>query len=74
VPLQTGWNLVGFPSSQTTYSVAQLKADTGATRVEGFDSTAGPYYLRAMIDTDMLLASRAYWVYVPSSTIWAVPA
>jgi len=73
IPLRTGWNLVGFPSYNPGYTVAQLKADTGATTVEGFDATAGPYYLKRMANTDTLLAGRGFWVYVPSATIWTVP-
>lgn len=73
VPLRTGWNLVSFPSYKTDYTVAQLKADTGATKAEAFDSTAGPYYLRALGDTDILRAGDGYWVYVPSDVVWTVP-
>jgi len=74
VPLRAGWNLVGFPSQSSSYTVAQLKADTGATRVEGFDNTASPYYLRVVPDAEALLAGRGYWVYVPADAIWMVPA
>ncbi|MCK4444529.1 MAG: hypothetical protein KAW09_08295, partial [Thermoplasmata archaeon] len=51
VPSQTviylyeGWNLVSFPSFNTSYIVANLKVEVGATRVEGYDSIT-PYYLR----------------------------
>ena len=74
VILQTGWNLVGFPSSRVDYTISDLKADTGATRVEGFDSTAAPYYLRVLGDTEALRAGAGYWVYVPADTVWTVPS
>ena len=71
IQLQAGWNLVGYPSLQAGYTVAQLKADTGATQVEGFN-TGGPYYLRALSDADVLTAGLGYWVYVPANTLWTV--
>ena len=74
VPLRAGWNLVGFPSYQTTYTVAMLKADTGATRVEGFDASNVEYRLRVMSDTEFLRMGNGFWVYVPADTVWQVPA
>ena len=74
VPMRAGWNLVGFPSYQTTYTVAMLKADTGATRVEGFDASNIEYRLRLLGDTEVLDAGQGYWVFVPADTVWQVPA
>jgi len=74
VPLRAGWNLVGFPSYRTDYTVALLKADTGATRVEGFDASNVEYRLRVMQDTELLANGSGYWVYVPADTLWQVPA
>jgi hypothetical protein len=73
IPLGAGWNLVGFPSQSSSYAVADLKAATGATRVEGFDSAAGPYYLRELPDSYVMKAGEGYWVYAPVSTVWTVP-
>ncbi|TET90650.1 MAG: hypothetical protein E3J35_06120 [Methanomassiliicoccales archaeon] len=78
VPVQTiihlskGWNLVGFPSFQQDYTVGDLKAETGATRVEGFDPAAPPYFLRALQPTDILQAGYGYWLKATSDTIWTV--
>ena len=74
IHLHSGWNLVGFPSSNTTYTVADLKADTGATRVEGLETMPPfpPHFLRVLGDADMLLAGEAYWVKVDADTIWTV--
>ncbi|MEE9507593.1 MAG: NosD domain-containing protein, partial [Thermoplasmata archaeon] len=77
VPAQTtihlcsGWNLVSFPSFNASYTVADLKAETGATRVEGYDP-APPYFLRVLSDSDALLAGRAYWVKVQTDVVWVV--
>jgi parallel beta-helix repeat protein len=72
IQLSAGWNLVGFPSFNTTYAVAELKQRTGATRVEGFDPSTSPYNLKALQDTDVLQTGQGYWIYVPTWTIWVV--
>ncbi len=70
--LQDGWNLVSFPSVNATYTVADLKAETGATRVEGYDP-APPYFLRVLGDADALQAGYGYWARVEADTMWTVP-
>lgn len=81
VPTQTsiqlcnGWNLVSFPSFNTSYTVADLKADTGATRVEGFDGGMPPWppsRLRLLGAGEMLAAGIGYWVKVEADTVWIV--
>ncbi|MFQ6059699.1 MAG: FG-GAP-like repeat-containing protein [Thermoplasmata archaeon] len=72
IALNEGWNLVGYPSVNTTYTVADLKADTGAIIVEAADSLNSPYHLRRLSDSDTLIPGWGYWVYVPSGTIWTV--
>lgn len=77
VPAQTvnhlyhGWNLVSFPSLKTTYTVAELEVETGATRVEGYNSST-PYHLRALEDAEVLLAGLGYWVKVEADSVWTV--
>lgn len=72
IQLFAGWNLVGLPSFNATYVVADLKAETGATRVEAFDPNTSPYFLKEMQDSDILLAGEGYWVYVPSDVVWVL--
>ena len=72
ISLYAGWNLVGFPSFSTTYTVADFKAETGATHVEGYDASSSPYFLRGMQDSDSLLAGEGYWLFVPSDITWTV--
>ncbi len=72
IPLVPGWNLVGFPSFSTTYTAADLMAETGALAVEGFDGSADPYRLRSLAPTEPLVAGRGYWVLVPAATTWMV--
>ena len=72
INLEAGWNLVTFPSFYASYSVSDLKAETGATKVEGFDSQAPPYHLRVMNDGEFLQAGHSYWIYIESDRIWTV--
>ncbi|MBI5000018.1 MAG: hypothetical protein HZB92_00605 [Euryarchaeota archaeon] len=67
--IKTGWNLVGFPSDDSAYTVAMLKADTGATIVEGWVNTP-PYYTTGLADPTPLAMGKAYWIYCPSDTSW----
>ncbi len=77
VPVQTtillyeGWNLVSFPSFNSSYSVADLKLEIGATRVEGYDPLP-PYHLRVLADAEVLQAGYGYWVRVEADTVWMV--
>ncbi|MCJ2557345.1 MAG: hypothetical protein LN415_09630, partial [Candidatus Thermoplasmatota archaeon] len=77
VPAQTtiflyeGWNLVSVPSFNSSYTVADLKAEAGATRVEGYD-LAPPHFLRVLEDAEVLLAGFGYWVKVEADTVWIV--
>ena len=77
VPAQTtihlyrGWNLVSFPSFNTSYSASNLKTEIGATRVEGYD-LAPPNFLRVLGDADVLQAGFGYWVKVEAATDWIV--
>ncbi|MEK6852182.1 MAG: thioredoxin family protein, partial [Candidatus Thermoplasmatota archaeon] len=73
IALKAGWNLVGFPSYNTAYTVAMLKTDTGATRVEGYLASASPYYLQVLSGATTLATGDGYWVYVPADAIWTVP-
>ena len=70
--LKIGWNLVPFPSFRTTYTVSDLKAGTGVSRVEGPDSSSPPYYLRVLADWEPLQAGSGYWVRAESNRIWMV--
>jgi parallel beta-helix repeat protein len=72
IDLQAGWNLVGFPSFDDNYTVADLKAAVGVKRIEEFDGLAPPYFLRAMVDGDFLQAGFGYWIRVVSPAVWIV--
>ncbi len=69
IHLHEGWNLVSFPSLNTSYSVSDLRTEIGATRVEGYDP-APPYHLEVLGDAEVLLAGMGYWVKVEADFTW----
>lgn len=72
IQLRPGWNLIGFPSLRTDYTVGDFMADTGATRVEGYDQVAPPYYLQVLLPGQMMAPGEAYWVNVPANVQWTI--
>lgn len=72
IQLRRGWNLIGFPSFRQDYRVADFMADTGATRIEGFDQASPPYYLSVLPPNQLMTAGEAYWVYLPDATAWTI--
>lgn len=72
VSLAKGWNLVGFPSFGTSYTIADLKSDSGAIRVETFNAFSPPYFLRIANDIETMTAGNGYWIEVSTSGTWTV--
>lgn len=74
--LHAGWNMVGFPSFNTSYTVAYLKASLGIPRtiVEALDENATPYYLQRADDSYLMKTGEGYWIFVTSSALWMVPS
>ncbi len=72
IHLHAGWNLVGFPSFDDSYTLSDLKAGIAVDRVEGFDGTAPPYFLRAMTDGNLLQAGSGYWINMANEATWII--
>jgi parallel beta-helix repeat protein len=72
IQLRTGWNLVGFPSFVSTYTVADLGAVASVERVEAFNASSPPYFLRVSQSSDVLTAGHGFWIMVASDSIWPV--
>lgn len=72
IELKRGWNLVSFPSFEENYTVADLKLEINATKVERFASSNEPYHLAVMQDTEKLRAGYGYWVEVPEDLLWTI--
>jgi parallel beta-helix repeat protein len=72
IALLPGWNLVGFPSFDANHSVGELKGDTSASSVEGFNASSPPYFLKGLSDSDKLETGYGYWVFSVVNVIWNV--
>ena len=72
IHLHTGWNLVSFPSFNMAFSVLDLRAEIGATRIEEHDPAAPPNFLRVLGDAEVLQAGYGYWVRVQENVDWTI--
>ncbi len=70
IQLYAGWNLVGYPTQDTTRTVSTAFAGTGYDIVEGWQA-ASPY-VKVLASGDAVLPGNGYWVHVPSDTTWTV--
>jgi len=66
--------MVGYPSLNASYTVADLKATIGlaGVTVETFDDRTAPYYLQRAPDNYTLVAGEGYWVFVPADIDWTI--
>jgi hypothetical protein len=74
IQLRSGWNFVGYPSTLPR-AVADAVAGLGANFriIEGYDPSAGPYYLARLGFSDILSGGSGYWINVGSAANWAIP-
>jgi len=71
IALKTGWNLVGYPTLNSTTTVAQAFSGTGADRIEICDILE-PYRVKQVAPTYVMKPGEGYWVHVPADTTWIV--
>jgi hypothetical protein len=71
ISMVTGWNFIGFPAMDSR-TVAAVFAGQPVSRVEGYSAPAGPYYLKQMQGTDMMVPGYGYWVYADAAFILSV--
>jgi hypothetical protein len=70
IALKEGWNLVGFPSDDTTYTLGMLKmAYPSVDMAERFDG-AQTYKTVSMSDAEAFAQGRAYWIHSTTDTTW----
>ncbi|MFQ6106333.1 MAG: hypothetical protein ACE5QF_01915 [Thermoplasmata archaeon] len=62
INFRSGWNLVGFTSFRTDYTVSRLKSELSVLQIESYSGTQLPYHLDVLQDSDPLLAGNGYWV------------
>lgn len=72
IHLRKGWNFVSFPSFESNYTIGEFRSETGALRVEGYDPTNRPFFLRIMGDDEMMTAGNGYWVQVTQNVDWLI--
>jgi hypothetical protein len=72
IDLVEGWNLVGYPSFNSTMDAGDLRAYIPVTNLEGYEPTTPPYFLRELADIDPLQAGFGIWAHMSSSAIWVV--
>jgi hypothetical protein len=79
VPLEPGWNLIGYPSLNSTgMTVGDLLNQTslGIDSVEGYDGFSQPFHLKELKPDYYLKPGEGYWVHVAlaiSPGSWEVP-
>jgi len=68
--LSSGWNLVVY-AAFVNETLDQSLAGVPVTRVEAFDPSAGPHYLRVVPGVELLRTGEAYWVYLSAGVdVW----
>ncbi|MFQ6128827.1 MAG: M28 family peptidase, partial [Thermoplasmata archaeon] len=71
IQLKKGWNLVGFPSPSPRL-VSDALAGVSYFSIEGYDSSAPPFYLRKYASNEFLYPGRGYWIEASSDSIWTI--
>jgi len=71
ISLKAGWNMVGYPSLDTTKTVGEALFGTTADRVLVGD-TSEPYNLLEVGPTYVMQPGEGYWVHVVSDTLWVI--
>jgi parallel beta-helix repeat protein len=71
IPLYAGWNLVGYPTLNTTTTVGVALWGTGSDKVEVCDST-DPYRTKEVGSTYIMKPGEGYWVHATYDTTWVV--
>ncbi len=72
IQLRDGWNFVGYPSFSNAFTLADLKGAVPVEKIESYDPSAPPCFLRAMQDSDAFVAGEGYWVKATEDTSWTV--
>jgi hypothetical protein len=71
INLRAGWNLVGYPTFNSTLTVAEAFWGTSASVVEVFDPSQ-PYCTRTVGPNYVMTPGKGYWVYANADSVWIV--
>jgi hypothetical protein len=73
IQLYKGWNLVSYASFiNRTVEDALSDIWSDVEKVEGFDGSNAPYYLKKLAASDWMEAGRSYWIRVTDDCVWTV--
>ncbi len=68
--LRAGWNLVGYPTLNTTTTLANALFGTGYLSAEGYCPVSP--YIMALDNSYIMQPGEGYWVYVPADAVWNI--
>ncbi|MCJ2556310.1 MAG: hypothetical protein LN415_04290 [Candidatus Thermoplasmatota archaeon] len=74
IDLKKGWNLIGFPSFSTVYTIQNVMSVTDVSEAEAFDPAATPHLLRDIspAGSDLMVTGYGYWMHSTSVDTWIV--
>ena len=71
ITLQAGWNLIGYPTFSSR-KVSNVFSLVSYERIEGFDPTKPPEYLRLMGDDELMTPLYGFWVKMDAMDILTI--
>ncbi len=71
ISLVVGWNFVGY-ASFTDSAMGTTLAGAKKQKVEGYDSSDPPWYLRKLSESDIMSFGNGYWIHVSEDFLWTV--
>ena len=74
IMLYPGWNMVGFPSTQSSMLASTALSGVSFSVVERYDPSSGSMVALDPL-TDSMVRGQGYWLYLdsPTAQLWDVP-
>jgi hypothetical protein len=73
IQLYEGWNLISYASFiNRTVDDALSDIWSDVEKVEGYDGSNAPYYLKNLAASDWMEAGCGYWIRVTKDCIWTI--
>jgi PKD repeat protein len=71
IGLVVGWNFIGY-ASFIDRTVGDSFAGAIYQKVEGYDPTNSPWFLKTLFDSDIMSFGNGYWIHVSEEFDWTV--
>ena len=71
ISLVVGWNFIGY-ASYIDRTVSNSFAGAIYQKVEGYDASDPPWYLKRLTNSDIMQFGNGYWIHVSESFDWTV--